>query len=211
MNHESSLSNVERSLAFPFSGLDHLSSPCAVARLCSALDAAFDAVISDAADPSHHASFARSVRAALAVAVADPSLLTDEQHEGAAQSYRRHLLAADPCGRYAVAALVWMPGQASPIHAHQTWCGYAVIEGELTETVYEWNDSLDSATEKRDQMRATGAVSFTRAGRTGIHRLGNRSARAAISLHVYGVEGAQIATHVNDLVRVAECAQNALA
>jgi len=51
--------------------------------------------------------------------------------------------------------------------------------------------------------RASGAVSFTRAGHTGIHRLGNASDAPAISLHVYGVPGAQIATHVNDFVRVA--------
>src|SRR5262249_3972724 len=109
-------------------------------------------------------------------------------------------------GRYAIAALVWMPGQASPVHAHHTWCGYAVIDGTLTETLYGWDASLDCATPVRDQSRKIGAVSFTRAGRTGIHRLGNRSGTTAISLHIYGVPGEQITTHVNDIVPVADSA-----
>ncbi|MEI6000561.1 cysteine dioxygenase family protein [Paraburkholderia bengalensis] len=150
-----------------------------------------------------HASFARGVRAALAEAAADPSLLTHDQREGAAACYRRHLLAADPHGRYAIAALVWMPGQASPVHAHHTWCGYAVIDGMLTETVYDWNADIDCAAPVREQAREPGAVSFVRAGRKGIHRLGNSSHAGAVSLHIYGVPGEQIATHVNDIVRVA--------
>lgn len=174
----------------------------AVARLCDALDAAFD--VSAASDePSHHADFARSVRAALAEAAADATLLTPAQREGAAGSYTRHLLAADPHGRYAVAALVWMPGQASRVHAHHTWCGYAVIEGTLTESVYGWIAADQCAAEIRTHARASGAVSFTRAGYTGIHRLGNASDAPAVSLHLYGVPGEQIATHVNDFVRVA--------
>jgi predicted metal-dependent enzyme (double-stranded beta helix superfamily) len=182
----------------------------ALARLCQALDAAFDQS-ADALDPSHRASFAKSVRAALAQAAADPALLSDAQRESSDACYRRHLLAADPHGRYAIAALVWMPGQASPVHAHHTWCGYAVIEGTLTETVYDWDASADCALPVREQPRDAGAVSFTRAGRTGIHRLGNAGDAPAISLHLYGVAGEQMSTHVNDIVRATENAQAALA
>ena len=180
----------------------------ALARLCGALDASF-AGCHDAAQPSHQASFARGIRAALAEAAADPALLTPSQREGAACGYQRHLLAADPAGHYAVAALVWLPGQASPVHAHHTWCGYAVIEGTLSETVFTWNDAQQCASEARTQPRASGAVSFVRAGRGGIHRLGNASGLPAISLHVYGVSETQITTHVNDLVRVAGVAAEA--
>ncbi|ACC70935.1 cysteine dioxygenase family protein [Paraburkholderia phymatum] len=175
----------------------------ALAQLCTALDAAFDAC-ADAPDPSLHAAFARAVRAALAEAAADPALLTDEQREASTACYRRHLLAADPLGRYAIAALVWMPGQASPVHAHHTWCGYALIDGTLTETRYEWQADSDCAAPVREQSREPGAVSFTRAGRTCIHRLANGSDKAAVSLHIYGVAGEQIGTHVNDIVRIAD-------
>ncbi len=202
MNPITSLTSRSLSLLDAGSAASAMPAVSAVARLCAALDAAFDAC-ADEHDPSLHASFARGVRAALAEAAADPSLLTHDQREGAAACYRRHLLAADPHGRYAIAALVWMPGQASPVHAHHTWCGYAVIDGMLTETVYDWNADIDCAASVREQAREPGAVSFVRAGRKGIHRLGNSSHAGAVSLHIYGVPGEQIATHVNDIVRVA--------
>jgi acetyl/propionyl-CoA carboxylase alpha subunit len=48
-------------------------------------------------------------------------------------------------------------------------------------------------------------VSFVGPGRGAIHQLGNASAtgQTAVSIHVYGVPGAQISTHVNDLVTAA--------
>ncbi|RFU48018.1 cysteine dioxygenase [Paraburkholderia sp. DHOC27] len=178
-------------------------------RLCAALDAAFEQS-ADAVDPSQRAAFASGVRAALAEAAADCAWLSAAQREGATDTYRRHLLAADPLGRYAIAALVWAPGQASPIHAHQTWCGYVVLDGGLSETVYSWCDAQKCASETRTHPRERGAVSFVRAGRGGIHRLGNASDALAVSLHIYGVEGAQIATHVNDLLEDSHAAENAL-
>ncbi|CAG4891095.1 cysteine dioxygenase family protein [Paraburkholderia saeva] len=181
----------------------------AIGRLCRSLDVALgeSTRAAGSVDPFQGASFARAVRAALAEAIADDTLLNPAQREGSPDCYRRHLLAADPLGRYAVAALVWMPGQMSPVHAHHTWCGYAVIEGTLTETVFEWSDAGQCATEVRTHPRESAAVSFTRAGRTGIHQLGNRSNVRAVSLHVYGVPGEQIATHVNDLLRAAATAE----
>jgi predicted metal-dependent enzyme (double-stranded beta helix superfamily) len=178
-----------------------------LARLCDALDAAFEQS-AGAIAPSQRAAFALGVRTALAEAAADPALLAPAQREGSTESYRRHLLAADPHGRYAIAALVWIPGQASLVHAHRTWCGYAVLDGTLSETVYEWNEAQQLAIETRTHPRASGAVSFVRAGRSGIHRLGNASDAPAVSLHIYGVEGSQIATHVNDLLEVADRAHS---
>jgi predicted metal-dependent enzyme (double-stranded beta helix superfamily) len=154
-------------------------------------------------EPSHSTFFARSMRIALAQAAADPAMLKPWQREASLDNYRRHLLAADPQGRYAIAALVWLPHQASPVHAHHTWCGYAVLDGTLNETVFDWNGSEDFAIATRSQARPRGAVSFVRSGRGNIHRLGNCSDAPAVSLHVYGVPGACIGTHVNDVVRVA--------
>ena len=105
MNPSTGLITREPTLADTASIACALPASSAVERLCSALDAAFDAC-AGTDDPSRHASFARGVRAALAVAAADPALLTDEQREASATCYRRHLLAADPHGRYAVAALL---------------------------------------------------------------------------------------------------------
>ncbi|WP_408343159.1 cysteine dioxygenase family protein [Paraburkholderia aromaticivorans] len=174
-----------------------------LARLCDSLDAMFEAC-AHFPEPSDSTFFARSMRIALAQAAANPDLLTAAQREGSDEKYRRHLLAADPHGRYAIAALVWLPQQASPVHAHHTWCGYAVVDGALSETIFEWNGAQHCASATRTQARNQGAVSFVRGGRGGIHQLGNRSAEPAVSLHIYGVAGAQIATHVNEVLRVAQ-------
>nr|WP_260854560.1 cysteine dioxygenase family protein [Paraburkholderia sp. BCC1884] len=155
-------------------------------------------------EPSHSTFFARTMRMALAEATVEPDLLEPAQREGSTERYRRHLLAADPHGRYAIASLVWLPQQMSPVHAHHTWCGYAVLDGTLSETVFEWDGAQHCASATRTQARKTGAVSFVRSGRGGIHRLGNGSDAPAVSLHIYGVSGAQIATHVNDIVRTSD-------
>lgn len=181
------------------------SAACAVERLRQALDEAVNALQSGA-DAAHCAcpEFASRVRAALTQAAAEDALLTPAQREGAVDGYRRHVLVADPRGRYAAAALVWQPGQASPVHAHHTWCGYAVLDGVLTETLYAWNEAARCATRSRAQPREAGAVSYGRAGLNAIHRLGNESARPAVSLHIYGVSSERFATHVNRLIS-AEC------
>jgi predicted metal-dependent enzyme (double-stranded beta helix superfamily) len=168
-----------------------------LARLCRELDAAFDTAERDA-----RVSFGLRVRRALQRAASEPGLLRPDQRIGDARNYCRHLLAADPLNRYAIAALVWEPGQASPVHGHQTWCGYAVIDGALAETLFRWDADTHRALEVRRHSRRAGAVSYVEAGRGAIHQLGNpdHAQTRAVSLHVYGVAGAQIATHVNDLL-----------
>jgi predicted metal-dependent enzyme (double-stranded beta helix superfamily) len=171
----------------------------AVARLRAALDAAFAACTAPA-DPSRCARFAQALRAALGAALADHALVTAAEREGSAATYRRHLILADREARYTVAALVWQPRQASPVHAHHTWCGYAVLEGTLTETIYTWDEAREGAAAVRAHPRAPGAVSFGGRGRQGIHRLANESGAAAVSLHIYGVSAARMATGVNEVL-----------
>lgn len=181
----------------PLPPASHASRSAALEQLCREIDAAFAV-----ADTGPHASFGERVRLALQRAIADPALLRLDQRIGNPLNYRRHLLAADPLNRYAIAALVWEPGQASPVHGHRTWCGYAVIDGTLEETLYRWDALEHRAIETRRHPRARGAVSYVDAGRGAIHQLGNPAdaAARAVSLHVYGVAGEQIATHVNDLL-----------
>jgi predicted metal-dependent enzyme (double-stranded beta helix superfamily) len=178
---------------------DHGDHSAAADRLRAAIDAAFDACTTPA-DPSRCPAFARALRTALGAALTEPMLVTAAEREGCAATYRRHLIAIDPQGRYTVAALVWRPGQASPVHAHHTWCGYAVLEGTLTETLYAWDAERGGAEALRAQPRAPGAMAFGGRGRGGIHRLSNDSGHPAISLHIYGVPAAQIGTHVNDVL-----------
>lgn len=114
-----------------------------------------------------------------------------------AGGYTRHVLYSDPKGRFTVVAIVWQPGQFSPIHAHYTWCAYHVVSGELTERHYRWNGEAAIAEQTGSIMRRPGDVSAGHAGLEQIHSLGNASDRPAVSVHVYGVDGDRIATHVN--------------
>jgi predicted metal-dependent enzyme (double-stranded beta helix superfamily) len=129
-------------------------------------------------------------------------LLTEAQRQGDLERYARHLLHADPAGRYALVALVWEPGQHSPVHAHHTWCGYGVFEGRLRNESYAYRDDVAQALWVDAVDCSPGAACFTQAGLQGIHRLGNASATRAVSIHVYGVEAARVGCDVNRIVPV---------
>ena len=44
-----------------------------------------------------------------------PGLLTDEQRQGSVDGYTQHVLHVEPDGAFSVVALVWLPGQATPV------------------------------------------------------------------------------------------------
>ncbi len=140
---------------------------------------------------------------ALASAAADPQLLAPGQSRPQAEGYARHVLYADPAGRFTLLALVWDAGQFSPPHAHHIWCGYAVRSGVLTETLFAYDAAAGLARPTRVAVRAAGHACFAGSGLDQIHRLGNAGAEPAISIHVYGVARDRIATHVNRIVEVA--------
>ncbi len=143
------------------------------------------------------------IKAALALAVTDRGLLSPEQRQPKSGCYARHVLHSDPDARFTVLAIVWDIGQFSPPHAHHTWCGYAVFENALEETVFRYDADAAKAEVLRTEARLPGYSCFAGAGLDQIHRLGNSGGRPAISIHVYGVERERIATHVNRLVDVA--------
>ncbi|MCU0490314.1 MAG: cysteine dioxygenase family protein, partial [Chloroflexaceae bacterium] len=67
-----------------------------------------------------------------------PGLLSAEQSEPDPNQYRQHMLYLDPQDRFSIVALVWMPGQQTPIHDHIAWCVFGVHQG----TEYEVNYRL---------------------------------------------------------------------
>jgi predicted metal-dependent enzyme (double-stranded beta helix superfamily) len=179
-----------------------LAPPPPLARLCDQLRECADAVA--AAAPGAAAELARRTQlcAALnAFAAAMPlgelrTLLPAPSPSG----YRREVLAADAQDRYCAVAIVWGPGQYSPVHAHHTWCGYTVLDGVLDETQYGWCDAAGAARALTRRARKRGDTAYTEAGYQGIHCLGNGGAAGAISLHVYGVGAPRICTDVNHLL-----------
>lgn len=149
----------------------------------------------------------RALRAALGAFAtqADLDALLQPAFMPQAGAYQRHLLLADPQGRYSVVAIVWQRDQYSPVHGHHTWCAYSVVRGALSEASFDWCEAAQAAqlkTTSAADLRLPGEVSYTDAGHGGIHRLGNPHAEPAISVHIYGVPGEHITTAVNDLVAV---------
>lgn len=143
------------------------------------------------------------VTAALADAVHASGLLRPSHRVAGSRSYARHLLYSDPHGRFSVMTLVWQPGQASPVHGHYTWCAYAVLEGELEETLYEYHRGTKQATPLDVRSRKQGHTSFVYPGLDEVHRIRNAGTLPAISLHVYGVAWKRVRSDVNRSVSVA--------
>lgn len=114
--------------------------------------------------------------------------------------YSRHVMYADPRGLFTIVCLVWPPGEFSPVHGHHTWCAYRVISGELTETLYRWDERAQCARKAGDTRRRPGDIVTAAAGLGQIHRLGNAGGDVAVSLHVYGVGKQALATEVNHVV-----------
>lgn len=133
-----------------------------------------------------------------------PEILTAEQRYGDPAGYRCHLLHAEQDGSFSVVALVWRPGQATPIHDHVTWCVFGVIQGAEYEERYVLRDDgwlhQDGVT-----VNATGDVAGL-APPGDIHRVRNSGSQTAISLHIYGTDISRLGSsvrHVYDLPVVA--------
>jgi 3-mercaptopropionate dioxygenase len=123
-----------------------------------------------------------------------PQILTAEQRYGDPVSYRSHLLHAEPDGSFSVTALVWRPGQATPIHDHVAWCVFGVIQGAEREERYVLRD--DGWLERAGvSVNATGKVAGL-APPGDIHRVRNAGVQTAISLHVYGTDISRLGSSV---------------
>ncbi len=122
-------------------------------------------------------------------------VLEPEQRIGHPESYRSHLLYAEPGGAFSIVALVWRPGQVTPIHDHVTWCVFGVIQGEEHEELFELDEERGCLIEAGAKTSGEGDVSgFAPPG--DIHRVRNVGDRTAISLHVYGTDVARIGSSV---------------
>ena len=156
--------------------------------------------LSAAADQSEQAAAsALLLQMAMHLRQADNLLeaLPQALRAGSPDKYCRHVAYADPSGRFTIAFLVWRPGQYSPAHGHKTWCAYRVLQGEMSETLYNWNPATQSLSLNCQLARKPGDIFTAVPGMQQTHRLGNSGNTVAITLHVYGVAEDEIATGVN--------------
>ena len=114
-------------------------------------------------------------------------ILTAEQREGSPDGYVCHTLHTEPDGTFSVCAVVWRPGQDTPIHDHVAWCVVGVLEGGQYEELFALRDGETALEQVGSRRNMPGEVSgFAPPG--DIHRVTNRDQVVAISLLVYGAD-----------------------
>jgi predicted metal-dependent enzyme (double-stranded beta helix superfamily) len=116
-----------------------------------------------------------------------PGILTADERAGDPDDYRCHVLHTEPDGSFSVTAMVWRPGQVTPIHDHVTWCVFGVVQGAEYEQLYMPSADGTHLAEVGRSQNGVGEVSgFAPPG--DIHRVRNSGQGVAISIHVYGAD-----------------------
>jgi predicted metal-dependent enzyme (double-stranded beta helix superfamily) len=105
-------------------------------------------------------------------------------------TYRQHLLHVSPCRGLSVVALVWLPGQTTPIHDHVSWCVVGVHKGVEREERYDVVETPGGPA-----LRPAGSVLAPRGHVEtlippdgDIHAVTAAGRETAISIHVYGAD-----------------------
>jgi 3-mercaptopropionate dioxygenase len=138
---------------------------------------------------------ARLVARTLERHLPSPEILTDEQRAGDPDGYRSYPLHIEPDGSFSVVALVWRPGQVTPIHDHVTWCVFGVVQGIEHEELFRLDEEQDVLVEAGTGTNGAGDVSgFAPPG--DIHRVCKAGDETAISIHVYGTDVSRIGSSV---------------
>jgi predicted metal-dependent enzyme (double-stranded beta helix superfamily) len=116
-----------------------------------------------------------------------PQVLTEAQRTGDPAGYLSHLLHAEADGSFSVVAMVWLPGQVTPVHDHVTWCVFGVVQGAEHEELFALADNGRRLVRTGSAENTTGQVSgFAPPG--DIHRVRNTGTGVTISLHIYGAD-----------------------
>ena len=155
------------------------------------LDALVAAVRAAVGERADWPETARLVAGALERHLPSPSVLRPEQRVGDTDGYGSHVLYAEPDGAFSIVALIWRPGQETPIHDHVTWCVFGVIQGTEYEELFTLDEDEQQLVEAGRSVNRTGDVSgFAPPG--DIHRVRNTGDGTAISIHVYGTDVTRI-------------------
>jgi 3-mercaptopropionate dioxygenase len=132
---------------------------------------------------------------ALRHSLPSPHVLSPEERRGDPNRYVSHMLHTEPDGSFSIIALVWRPGQMTPIHDHVTWCVFGVVQGIEHEELFVLDDENGCLVEAGTSANGTGDVSgFAPPG--DIHRVRNAGDEVAISIHVYGTDVSRIGSSV---------------
>ena len=161
-------------------------SPAAVAATCP--DSLVRAVRAEVSLGLGWQKTADRVARALRSNLPDPAaLLPAHLRDGDPASYQSHLLYSETDGSFSVAAMVWLPGQETPIHDHVAWCVTGVLQGREYEEIFALADGGRALQLAARNVNPPGSVSgFAPPG--DIHRVRNTGDTVAISMHIYGAD-----------------------
>jgi 3-mercaptopropionate dioxygenase len=140
------------------------------------------------------AAIFRDGRALLAGLIAHDGWLPDALAEADPAGYRIHLLHLDPARRFSVSAMVWGPGQGTPIHDHTVWGMVGVLRGkERCEEFSLPPEAGRPLVPGAVHALEAGDIDLVSPGIGDIHRVSNALAdRSSVSIHVYGGDIAAI-------------------
>ncbi len=140
-----------------------------------------------------------SVRQSLARLIVDGTWLPAWARVASPERYLQHVLYVAPDRRFSVVALVWDPGQATPIHDHVTWCVVGVLEGQEGQIRYHLvrEASARFLVESGREIAPAGHCSSLVPPAENIHKVMNDGATRAISIHVYGADIEALGTSIN--------------
>jgi len=140
-----------------------------------------------------------ATEARLAALVREPGVLPADACAGSPERYTQHILHVAPDRSHSVVALVWYPGQATPIHDHVSWCVVGVHEGTESQILYHLAEDARGAflVETGRETAGQGSCSSLVPPAENIHRVENAGAVRAISVHVYGADIERLGSSIN--------------
>jgi 3-mercaptopropionate dioxygenase len=131
-----------------------------------------------------------AIGARLGALLAHNGWLAPEYRVGNEGHYTQHVLHVSPCRRLSIVALVWLPGQRTPIHDHVSWCIVGVYGGRERETRYRAVEvDGERCLEPVGRVDARpGHVEVIVPSGDDIHSVTAVGDGATISIHVYGAD-----------------------
>jgi len=134
--------------------------------------------------------FVRAAEPAMRRLLLEGDFLPEEAKRPSEGRYARHLLHRDAQDRFVVAAMVWKPGQGTPIHDHDgTWGMLGMLQGGLEVVNYYAEGAelaagavpLRSDPPHAPRARHPDCVCAC----ADIHQVANKREETAVSIHVY--------------------------
>lgn len=145
------------------------------------------------------AGLVEMTRLRLAELVAQPGVLPPSACAGSTERYTQHVLHVAPDRSHSVVALVWYPGQHTPIHDHVSWCVVGVYEGTESQTRYHLAEDRDGLclVEKGLETAKPGSCTSLIPPAENIHKVANEGNGRAISIHIYGADIERLGSSIN--------------